>query len=233
MGTAPAPRNEAAGFANTEERGDGVISLRINRMHHPVTTLGHGVRAGIWVQGCTIGCAGCASLDTWDPALGTDVEPEAITRWLSTLPSPLDGVTISGGEPFQQPDGLAALLAELDRWRGDRVMDLLVFSGYAWPRLSSLHSLDHCDAVVAGPYIERRNSGLPLRGSDNQEIVALTPLGRQRYGDPDALPGPAMQACVDGDVVRMIGIPRRGDLDRVRDGLAARGIAGEAVTWLS
>jgi anaerobic ribonucleoside-triphosphate reductase activating protein len=211
------------------------IAVRLNRMHHPVTSLGHGVRAGIWVQGCTIGCHGCASRDTWDPAAGEDVEPAAIVRWLDTLPGSLDGVTVSGGEPFQQPAALAALLAALDRWRGDRPIDLLVFSGHTWRRLVArpdcAGALARCDAVVAGPYVEHRNTGAPLRGSDNQEIVALTPLGKRRYGDPDALPAPAMQVCLDGRVVRLIGIPRRGDLDRMRDGLTARGIALEAVTW--
>jgi anaerobic ribonucleoside-triphosphate reductase activating protein len=215
-----------------------MTALRINRMHHPVTVLGHGVRAGIWVQGCTIGCAGCASRDTWDPGAGEDIEPAAVLRWLDTLPEPLDGVTVSGGEPFQQPAQLAALLAEVDQWRRRRnhPVDLLIFSGYAWPRLAArpecADALAGCDAVVAGPYVEHRNTGVPLRGSDNQEIVTLTALGRQRYGAPDTLTAPTLQICLDGNMVRLIGIPRRGDLDRMHAGLAVRGIASEAVTWL-
>ena len=213
--------------------------LRINRLHHPVTALGHGVRAGIWVQGCTIGCGGCASRDTWDPAGGDVVTPGELVRWLDTLPAPLDGVTVSGGEPFQQPEGLAAVLEAIDRWRDGRDVDLLVFSGYPWSRLTDrpdcADALAHCDAVVAGPYVERRNTGTPLRGSDNQKIVALTPLGHRRYATLDALDGARtqaqMQICVDGDTVRLIGIPRRGDLERLRAGLDARGIAMEAVTW--
>jgi anaerobic ribonucleoside-triphosphate reductase activating protein len=209
--------------------------VRVNRMHHPVTALGHGLRAGIWVQGCTIGCTGCASRDTWDPGAGQEIDPAAVVRWLDTLPGRLDGVTVSGGEPFQQPEALAGLLAELAAWRADRELDLLVFSGYAWPRLATrpecAAALALCDAVVAGPYVERRNTGVALRGSDNQQIVPLTALGRARYGDPASLPVPPMQVSLDGDTVRLIGIPRRGDLDRMRAGLAARGIAVEAVTW--
>jgi len=215
-----------------------VTFLRVNRMHHPVTVLGHGVRAGIWVQGCTIGCAGCASRDTWDPRAGAEVEPAAIVGWLDTLPDPLDGVTVSGGEPFQQPVQLAALLTELDAWRRcrDRPVDLLVFSGYTWPRLVARSdcaaALARCDAVVAGPYLQRRGTDVALRGSDNQEVVTLTALGRQRYGESAATPTPAMQVCLDDGVVRLIGIPRRGDLERMRAGLTARGIAAESVTWL-
>jgi len=216
-----------------------MTAVRINRMHHPLTVLGHGVRAGIWMQGCTIGCSGCASRDTWDPRAGEEVEISAVVRWLDSLDGPVDGVTVSGGEPFQQPVALAALFAELDEWRRgrDAPADLLVFSGYTHARLSTrpdcADALSRCDAVVAGPYVERRNSGTGLRGSDNQELVALTPLGAERYGRSTVAPAPAMQLSLDADAVRLIGIPRRGDLDRLRAELAARGITSEAVTWLA
>jgi anaerobic ribonucleoside-triphosphate reductase activating protein len=212
-------------------------ALRLNRMHHPVTVLGPGTRAGIWVQGCTIGCSGCAARDTWDPAGGEPVQPAEIVNWLAALPGPLDGVTITGGEPFQQPAALAALLDALAAWRGDRELDLLVFSGYGWPRLAAgepyAAALARCDAVVAGPYVDRRNTGVPLRGSDNQQVVPLTELGRVRYGDLDALARRRLQVAVDGEHIRLIGIPGHGDLDRMRAALAARGIAVEGVTWQS
>ena len=212
-----------------------MTDLRVNRMHHPVTALGHGVRAGIWLQGCSLGCHGCASRDTWDAGGGELAAVAAVVEWLDGLPGPLDGVTISGGEPFQQADALAQLLVELDGWRAGRAVDLLVFSGHPWTVLSARPAFEpalaRCDAVVAGPYVDRRNTGSPLRGSDNQEIVALTELGRDRYGDAAALPVPRMQVAVDGDRVRLIGIPRRGDLDRMRAVLTARGITMEAVTW--
>ncbi|WP_328618148.1 radical SAM protein [Amycolatopsis sp. NBC_00355] len=216
-----------------------MTAVRINRMHHPLTVLGHGIRAGIWLQGCTIGCSGCASRDTWDPGAGEEVEPSAVVRWLDSLDGPIDGVTVSGGEPFQQPRALAALLGELDEWRRGRdgPADLLVFSGYTHARLSArpdcADALSRCDAVVTGPYIESRNSGTELRGSDNQELVTLTPLGAERYGPFTDTPAPAMQLSLETDVVRLIGIPRRGDLDRLRAELTARGITAEAVTWLA
>jgi anaerobic ribonucleoside-triphosphate reductase activating protein len=212
-----------------------MTGLRVNRMHHPVTALGHGTRAGVWVQGCSIGCRGCASRDTWDAEAGDLLTPAEVVGWLDTLPEPLDGVTVSGGEPFQQPAALTELLNAIGRWRGDRDLDLLVFSGYGWSRLSATPgaaaALGACDAVVAGPYVEARNTGTPLRGSDNQQIVTLTELGALRYGDPAGLAPSRMQIAFDGDRIRIIGIPRRGDLDRLLAGLTARGIALDTVTW--
>lgn len=227
--------------------------LRLNRTHYPVTALGPGVRAGIWMQGCTIGCAGCVSRDTWDPAAGTAVEVTAVLDWLAAIDGPVQGVTISGGEPFQQPDALAELLAGIDHWRRDRGddtddtddteeaeeaegADVLVYSGYPWsrlrrtPRLRAL--LGHCDAVIAGPYVRRRNTGTPLRGSDNQRIVALTPLGLRRYGPSAASHTEArMQVEVSAGKIYCIGIPKAGDMDRLVDHLAEAGVLLGDLTW--
>jgi anaerobic ribonucleoside-triphosphate reductase activating protein len=84
--------------------------IAISRIHFPVTRLGPGRRVGIWVQGCSIRCPGCISVDTWVRGRGrADVSEvlEAIAPWMSTA----EGFTISGGEPFDQPDALASLLA--------------------------------------------------------------------------------------------------------------------------
>ncbi len=213
--------------------------LAINRLHYPVTVLGHGVRAGVWVQGCTLACPGCMSRDTWEPRPDTEVDVETVLAWIRRLPGPLDGVTVSGGEPFQQPGPLAELLRgirELAAGDGSH-RDLLVFSGYAWPRLRDgatyQPALALCDAVVAGPYVARRNTGSPLRGSDNQQVVPLTPLGRERYG-AEALAQYGerrLQVMTNGGDLRVIGIPHRADLARWQAASEAGGVTWEGTTW--
>ncbi len=42
------------------------MNILLNKAHFPVTVLGPGRRIGIWLQGCSIGCAGCISQDTWE-----------------------------------------------------------------------------------------------------------------------------------------------------------------------
>jgi anaerobic ribonucleoside-triphosphate reductase activating protein len=224
----------------------GTESLLLAKAQYPVTVLGPGTRAGIWTQGCTIGCRGCLSRDTWDPDPRTAVPVDAVLGWLESLSGPVDGVTISGGEPFQQPAALAALLRGIHRWRGAAPadVDVLVYSGYAFSRLTraarTREILAWCDAVVAGPYVERRNDGSPLRGSANQRLVPLTALGHRRYdavADGTAPPGgtPRMQVSVHegpgGQRIQYIGIPRRGDMDRLNSTLERAGVHPGDVSW--
>jgi anaerobic ribonucleoside-triphosphate reductase activating protein len=213
--------------------------LSLNRVQYPVTVLGHGVRAGIWVQGCTLACPGCMSRDTWEDRPDTAVDIGDLLTWVQGLPDPLHGVTISGGEPFQQPPALAELLRGLRGVTAQRAepVDLLLYSGYAWSRLARSAAcrtaLGLCDTVVAGPYVVRRNTGAPLRGSDNQRVVVLTPLGHERYG-PEALdrwPSRRLQAGVDEDGIRLVGIPREGDLRRWEDALRRSGVHWTGASW--
>ena len=88
--------------------------IAISRVHFPITTLGPGKRLGIWMQGCSIHCPGCISADTWAVGKGVIELEHLLTSIESWLPN-ADGVTISGGEPFDQFQPLLALLQSLRR----------------------------------------------------------------------------------------------------------------------
>ena len=108
------------------------VTLELNKAHWPVTVLGPGRRIGLWVQGCSIHCPGCVSQDTWpsDPAKAIAVRD--LVAWCRrTAGDAVEGVTISGGEPFDQPVALAALLRALDAWRRHARLDfdILCYSG--------------------------------------------------------------------------------------------------------
>ena len=227
--------------AKARSAGDGreapPATLLLAKAHYPVTTLGPGRRAGIWTQGCTIHCPGCLSQDTWEPDPATAIPVTTVLGWLRSLDR-VDGVTISGGEPFQQPEALRELLAGIRAWAPQDV-DVLVYSGYALSRLRgsarSRELLELCDAVVAGPYVDRLNTndtGQRWRGSGNQRIIAVSALGRKRYGDAECGgTGPHMQVSVEHDRIYYIGIPRRGDMERLTERLTLAGINGGEVSW--
>jgi anaerobic ribonucleoside-triphosphate reductase activating protein len=155
------------------------MDLFLSRVHFPVTALGPGKRLGIWFQGCSIRCPGCISVDTWAIGRGrTELSAaiDAMAEWLAQA----NGVTISGGEPFDQADALHQLLREI---RKLSPTDILVFTGYArevLPKFATAHGL--IDALVSDPYRADLPQRLALRGSDNQRLHLLTALGRERFG---------------------------------------------------
>ncbi|MFJ2462502.1 4Fe-4S single cluster domain-containing protein [Pseudomonas sp. NPDC087615] len=201
------------------------MDLSLSRMHFPVTTLGPGRRIGIWFQGCSIRCPGCISADTWGPwhrRLSLEQLLEQITPWLHEA----EGITISGGEPFDQFDALRSLLEGLRRLSE---LDILVYSGYSLEQLneSLLQTKGLIDALISDPYIEALSQTMALRGSDNQRLSLLTPLGRARlvhYERPLEPTDKALDLMFDeSGSVWMAGIPRRDDLLRLRDLLHEQG----------
>lgn len=194
-------------------------------MHFPVTTLGPGRRVGIWFQGCSIRCAGCISADTWGAGRRRTRVDELVRQsgpWLAEA----DGVTVSGGEPFDQPEALLELLTRL---RGRHDLDVLVYSGYPLERLAGfLERADGLiDALVSDPFDGRQPQTRALRGSDNQRLSLLTPRGRERFAGCERALGSddkVLDLMFDADgSVWMAGIPRHDDLVRLRGLLRAQG----------
>ena len=148
----------------------------------------------------------------------------------------LDGVTISGGEPFDQPEALLALLGCLCQWRiqSARRFDILLYSGYSEKRLRRdfANYLLKLDAIVAGPYREATEGVKIYCGSDNQQMCVLSPLGEERYGSARTVDWKSgMQLAVDDEGIWMIGIPRPNDLKRFEAGCLKKGLILEKPSW--
>ena len=215
-------------------------TLQLNKAHWPVTVLGPGRRIGLWVQGCTIHCPGCVSQDTWPADVTKTIAVSALIAWCKRVAADgFDGVTISGGEPFEQPAGLTVLLAGLHRWRESAALDfdILCYSGYPLRTLERKHPkiLALLDAIIPEPYVDTVPVSHLWRGSRNQPLVPLSERGRARYAEyveaPAGAGGKRMQAAVEGGRVWMIGIPERGDMARVEALCASRGLALYKVSW--
>lgn len=212
--------------------------LRVSRLHYPVTALGPGRRLGVWVQGCALACPGCLSRDTWDPAAGRPVPvAELLRAWRAAVADGADGLTVSGGEPLDQAEGVAELLAGARAVRAPagRDIDILLYTGYELSELDDarLRVVDLADAVITGRYVAGAPTGLIWRGSANQRLLPRTPLGVGRYGRyldhvPDRTP---MQVSVDARNIWFVGVPRRGDMPRLERALARRGVHPGKPSW--
>jgi len=155
------------------------MKLRLARLAYPVTALGPGRRLVLWVAGCPLRCPGCITPELQDPAAGRDVPVERLAQRILRLEPPLDGITLSGGEPFAQAPALAALWRQLRPQRPH--WDLLIFSGHPLSQLrrrpEAAELLAHTDLLVAGPYRRERPGGHPLLASANQRLYALSERG--------------------------------------------------------
>jgi anaerobic ribonucleoside-triphosphate reductase activating protein len=216
------------------------MQININKAHFPVTVLGHGRRIGVWLQGCSIGCKGCVSQDTWDNKINRSISVAQLMEWCKQVSKgQLDGITISGGEPFDQPEALSVFLDRLHQWRDDMQsdLDILCYSGYPLSTLNNKHAaiLGKLDALIPEPYIDQQPTSQLWRGSDNQSLQLLTERARIKYApylsDTSANPAKQIQVMLDGQKVWYIGIPQRGDMQKLEAQCMESGIRFQQPSW--
>ncbi len=216
--------------------------IAINKAHYPVTVLGPGQRIGIWFQGCRIHCPGCVSQDTWAADPGKRMPLHELVAWCRRVgANGCDGITLSGGEPFDQPQALGALLDALHDWRRSAGLefDILCYSGYPLKRLRERHAplLKKLDALIPEPYVDTLPLSHLWRGSQNQPLLPLSARGERIYHDYlDAAADPGskrLQIEVDGNRLWSIGLPARGDLAALEAQAAERGLRLDHASWKS
>jgi len=144
--------------------------IYINLIHYPLYVLGPKKRVGIWFDGCSFGCEGCISKHTWEQKeQNRDIVSKIVDKVCKFNSS---RVTITGGEPFEQPKALLVLLKEL-RSRG--VDDILVYSGYKFSYLRDNFGdiIELIDVVIDGRFDKNQESIEIYRGSSNQKMYIL------------------------------------------------------------
>jgi anaerobic ribonucleoside-triphosphate reductase activating protein len=137
---------------------------------------GPGARFAVWAQGCRIGCADCCNPHLWshEPAQTWRVSAllERIRAARVRHPD-LEGVTLIGGEPFEQDTALAPLARAL---RADG-LSVLAFTGHLLEELQERGSplLTEVDLLVDGPYVQAlRTTTRRWIGSTNQRLHFLS-----------------------------------------------------------
>lgn len=134
---------------------------------------GPGLRLTIFTQGCLHHCPGCHNPQTHDPEGGSWADTEDILAAAAENPL-LDGITLSGGDPFLQPVPCLAL-AEGAHKIG---LNVWTYTGYTWEALleendaEKLALLKETDVLVDGPFLlAERSLELRFCGSRNQRLI--------------------------------------------------------------
>lgn len=169
-------RNDASA---AETPADG-IPIRLFGLVPDSIVDGPGLRYSVFVQGCSHACTGCHNpesqpTDAGDPstvgAVYDDIRKNGLVR----------AVTLSGGEPFEQPEACAVLAGLLT----NDGYDVWAYTGYLYEDLlRRAHdpadpAAPHIDrllrgiaVLVDGPYVEALHSwDAKWRGSTNQRLV--------------------------------------------------------------
>ena len=212
--------------------------LRLNKAHFPVTVLGPGRRIGIWFQGCSIGCVGCVSQDTWDATGSTNTTVEAVLGWCMKTQAEhgMGGVTVSGGEPFEQPLALLELLSGLTLWRAaqDLNFDIICYSGLPLKRLKRDHKdiLELLDILIPEPYVDKSKNAPLWRGSSNQPLTPLSKRGNEIVNSvPEDSAQKRFQLSVTNGQIWFVGMPDRGDMQRLETLAVQRGLTLSGASW--
>ena len=153
-----------------ERSAADVTRLRLHMVAAPVHTLGPYARFGIWVQGCMKNCPGCVTLDARPLYGGYEMDVDTLARLVLRRPD-IEGLTISGGEPFLQGDALYRLILKI-RCAAD--IGVILYTGYAYEEIGGQPLAGQCDAIIDGPYLADLDDGRSLRGSANQRLILLT-----------------------------------------------------------
>lgn len=147
------------------------MKIRIAGIVNDSIVDGEGVRMVIFVQGCPHHCKGCHNRETHDFEAGTEMDTDEIVEMIKAN-SHIDGITISGGEPFCQPKACGEI-AKAARKMG---LNVWCYTGYRYHQIRDIPNFHrlyrYIDVLVDGPYNQKKRTlTLPFRGSSNQCLI--------------------------------------------------------------
>lgn len=159
------------------------VQLRIAGIINESIADGPGIRMVVFTQGCSHSCPGCHNPQTHPYDAGEVLEIEKILNDIKKNPL-LDGITLSGGDPFEQASACSILAGEVKKLG----LTVITYTGYTYEQLLELSEqregyaglLKNTDLLVDGPFILGRKALLlKFRGSANQRIIDMEKTRRQ------------------------------------------------------
>lgn len=134
---------------------------------------GDGLRAVLWVAGCTHKCKNCHNPITWDIHGGLEFDDGAKEELFEILSRPyIAGVTLSGGDPLH-PANCNEISILIDEIRAKFPQKTIwMYTGFTWEEVHTLPAVRKADVLVDGPYMEEQaDRKIMWRGSANQRVI--------------------------------------------------------------
>ena len=125
---------------------------------------GEGARYVIFLQGCKHHCNGCHNPETWNFDGGTEIGAKEIAEDFRKRKL-LDGITLSGGDPFFQQKACVELIDLLDG------VNVWIYTGFEYDEISETELAKKADVLVVGKFVEELKCDGQYFGSSNQKII--------------------------------------------------------------
>lgn len=143
---------------------------------------GDGLRAVLWVAGCTHKCKGCHNPVTWDIEGGIPFDDAAKEELFEAIkPDYISGVTFSGGDPLHPANHVevAVLAKEIKETFPNKTIWL--YTGFCLDEIKTLDVVKYCDVIVDGPFVQEEFDGkLHWKGSKNQRVIDVQETLRRK-----------------------------------------------------
>jgi anaerobic ribonucleoside-triphosphate reductase activating protein len=138
--------------------------VRINGILPCSFVNGDGARMVVFAQGCKHHCKGCQNPETWNLDGGMDVPVERLAEEYKKHRL-LDGITLSGGDPFFQQDECLKLIDLLPG------VNVWIYTGYEYEDICDTPLANRADVLVVGRFVEELRCDGKMYGSSNQKII--------------------------------------------------------------
>ncbi len=159
----------------------------------------------VWVQGCKRRCKGCIAKDSWALDGGELVEVDTIVQQILRQEN-IEGITISGGEPFLQQDALCELISKV---REHKNVGVIIYTGMKYSEIENTALAHSADLIIDGEYVEELNDNKSLRGSSNQNVLCLTERYKDIISEYYGIQGRKIELILADGITKMIGIPSK------------------------
>ena len=125
---------------------------------------GDGARYVVFTQGCRHHCPDCHNPETWDFNGGFEVSVASLAAEFKRKRL-LDGITLSGGDPFFQQKACVELLKLLPG------VNVWIYTGFEYEDIKNTELAQMADVLVTGPFIKELLCTGEMYGSSNQRII--------------------------------------------------------------
>ncbi len=164
---------------------------------------GPGLRFVLWTQGCSKGCKNCFNPETWSFEKYKLLTPLEIFELIKN--SNVSGVTITGGDPLEQPEELLELLILLESLNLSN--GIILFTGFTIDEINKdfllRKSLNYIDVLIDGRFEKDQRISSSLRGSENQNIIYFSSKIKEEELNIDQ----EVEVCLEGDKISVTGFP--------------------------